>query len=385
MSTIRTLKLHNFRSYDQLNIDNIGRKFVVLYGKNGAGKTNILEAISLLVPGRGLRNIRTYDAQKHDTADPWAVSATLNTPYGDTKIGTGPERTTGKRIVKINGEKAASQNALVEHLSCVWLTPQMDGLFLGSSSERRRFLDRLIFAFDRSHTGRLTRYNKAMASRSKLLREGKTDPAWLRGIEMDMAETGVAIAAARVDMVNRLSEMVARDIHDKFPRALLKIKGFLEDSLSEHVPALEIEEQFKTQLAESRGVDMLTGGAALGPHKSDLEVYYADKNMPAAQSSTGEQKALLVGIVLAHAQLLKAEHGQVPILLFDEIAAHLDESRCAALYDILDRLEAQVWLTGTDLDLFYPIQKKATVFGIEESQITMACFELYGLESNADS
>ncbi len=375
MSHIQTLKLQNVRCYDQMALSNLPAGLIVLSGANGAGKTNILEAISLLSPGRGLRSARIMEIQKNDNTAPWAIAAHLYDEYGDEiRLGTGldPNSKSGaeKRTVRINGQTMRSQNALGEYLSCIWLTPQMDRLFLESSRERRKFLDRLVFTFDPGHAGRVTRYENALGQRSKLLKDGVTDDAWISGLENQMAETGIAIAAARLDFTQRLQAACESCDHTHFPLARFQVKGSIEELLP-HAPALEIEDTIKHNLRESRPRDSYTGGAASGVHKSDLCVFYADKNMPADQCSTGEQKALLIGLILAHATLIKAERGNAPILLLDEVAAHLDETRRAALYDILIGLGAQVWLTGTDRNLFTAIESKATFFEVKDSIITV--------------
>ncbi|MBL4805076.1 MAG: DNA replication and repair protein RecF, partial [Alphaproteobacteria bacterium] len=253
----------------------------------------------------------------------------------------------------------------------VWLTPQMDRLFLDSSSHRRRFLDRLVFAFDPGHSGRVTRYENAMRQRSKLLQEGAknngADPSWLKGLESQMAETGVAIAAARLEFVGRLQAAVKKSDEEHFPQATLKATGTLEELLGNE-SALSVEEMFAYQLEQSRSRDEITGGAATGPHKSDLQVVYTAKDMPADQCSTGEQKALLIGITLAHARLIVAERGRAPLLLLDEVAAHLDENRRAALYSILKELGGQAWLTGTDKSLFDQIED-GQFFEIKDAQV----------------
>ncbi len=369
MSYISSLKLHNFRCYSAAALSDLAAGFVVLHGPNGAGKTNVLEALSLLSPGRGLRGARVMEMQcQQQAAQPWAVAAALETSYGTVQLGTGLDPQTEKRTIRINGATARGQNALAEHLACVWLTPQMDRIFIDAAGDRRRFLDRLVFAFDPGHSGRVTRYENALRQRSKLLQDGKGEPAWLESLEAQMAETGVAIAAARLEFVQRLQKASEAHRNDHFPLAQLTAKGTVEELL-QNSPALEVEEMFRYQLSESRGVDMLTGGAATGPHKSDLAVKMAAKNMKADQCSTGEQKALLIGIILAHARLIAAERGSPPILLLDEVAAHLDENRRAALYEILESLGGQVWLTGTDRSLFSAIENTAQMFEVREAQI----------------
>lgn len=353
-------------------MEGVASGLIVLTGPNGAGKTNILEAVSLLTPGRGLRSAGNDEIQKKDMRAPWAIASVVETGGAEVQIGTGLEEGGGKRSVRINGANAKTQMALSDYLSCIWLTPQMDRLFLDSSGGRRRFFDKLIFAFDPGHAGRVTRYENAMAQRSKLLREGKGDDHWLKALESQMAETGIAIAAARLDFAARL-QTACDKAHEReegfFPKARLHLSGTIEELLSKS-PAVEVEEMFLYQLKQSRARDAETGGAATGPHKGDLLVRYAAKDMPADQCSTGEQKALLIGIILAHARLMRAERGAPPVLLLDEVAAHLDENRRAALFDLLSELGGQVWMTGTDETLFSAAQKRAQFWGIDHAEIT---------------
>ncbi|MCK6418281.1 MAG: DNA replication/repair protein RecF [Alphaproteobacteria bacterium] len=368
MSVLAALSLHNFRCYDQAALDDLGLGLIVLHGPNGAGKTNILEAISLLAPGRGLRGAKVFECQKKDSVQGWAVAAQLQTPYGLIPIGIGADLSTNKRVIHIKGLPVRTQTELAEYVSCVWLTPQMDRLFLDGAVERRKFLDRLIFAFDPSHAGRMTRYENAMRQRARLLQEGQMDAAWLKALEMQMTQAGVAISAARIDFVERLQNACLQAPDAPFPRALLAVSGSIENLLA-RMPALEVEHLFAFQLEESRARDAVTGGAASGPHKTDLLVMYAAKKQGADQCSTGEQKALLIGLILAHARLIGAERGAPPILLLDEIAAHLDANRRAALYEILLDLGAQVWLTGTDESFFSAIEHEARFFSIDSGSI----------------
>lgn len=357
----------------------IASGLIVLTGPNGAGKTNILEAVSLLTPGRGLRSAANEDMVRRsatgisipEARGVWAIASEVDTGGVAAQIGTGLEEG-GKRAVRINGANAKNQMALSDYLSCIWLTPQMDRLFLDSSGGRRRFFDKLIFAFDPGHAGRVTRYENAMAQRSKLLREGKGDDHWLKALESQMAETGIAIAAARLDFVGRLQtacDMAHEREETFFPKAVLHLSGTIEELLSKS-PAVEVEEMFLYQLKQSRPRDSETGGAATGPHKGDLIVRYAAKDMPADQCSTGEQKALLIGIILAHARLMRAERGAPPVLLLDEVAAHLDENRRAALFDLLSELGGQVWMTGTDESSFSAAGKRAQFWGVNHAEIT---------------
>jgi DNA replication and repair protein RecF len=374
MGFITGFNLTNFRCYDAAALAALPCGPIVLYGPNGAGKTNVLEAVSLLSPGRGLRGVKAAEIQRHGADAAWAVAAEAETPYGPTRIGTGLDPATDRRVVRINGDAAKGQSALTDYLACVWLTPQMDRLFLDAASARRKFLDRLVFAFDAGHSGRTTRFENAMSQRSKILREhGRPDPSWLDALEAGIAETGVAIAAARLEFVQRLQQAcdaAAAGEDHLFPRAWLAMRGTLEELLC-NAPALEIEDLYKYQLKQSRQVDAMTGGAATGPHKSDLYVTYAAKSMPAAQCSTGEQKALLIGIVLAHSRLIAAEKGAPPVLLLDEVAAHLDDTRRAGLYDLLNALGGQVWMTGTDASLFDALAPYTpSIFRVESSRIS---------------
>lgn len=372
MSYLTQLILQNYRCYQTARLENIQSGLVVLCGANGAGKTNILEAISLLTPGRGLRSAKAVDMQRHDSPQAWGIHAKISDQNGiENQLATGLNPQKGQRQVRINGADAKSQMALSDYLSCLWLTPQMDRLFLEGASSRRQFLDRMIFAFDPSHSGRVRRYENAMRQRSKLLQEPHPDVVWLSSLESQMAETGIAIAAARLDFVTRLqSACVSADAEEEnyFPKAHLTAKGTIENLL-QNMPAIEVEKAFTYQLEQSRSQDTIVGGAATGPHKSDMDVIYQSKNMPASQCSTGEQKALLIGLVLAHGRMMMAERGAPPILLLDEIAAHLDEARRMALFERLSALGGQVWMTGTDVVLFQDIAQKAQFFTIDSAQI----------------
>lgn len=379
MAWIKALQLSHFRNYQQVDLTGLPRGPVVLCGANGAGKTNILEAVSFLSPGRGLRTAKIVEIQNRDTditAGPWSVSALIESAYGPVRIGTGRDGMGDKRVVRINGESAkGGQAAMSEYVSALWLTPQMDRLFMDAAGARRKFLDRMVFAFDPGHSGRMTRYENALRQRSKILQDGLlnggADPAWLSALEATLAETGVAIAAARQDFVRKLQQGVERtpaDIQAHFPKARLAVHGTVEE-LIRRIPALEVEDMLRYQLSESREQDTRTGGAATGPHKSDLHVVYDAKNMPADQSSTGEQKALLIGIVLAHARMIAAERGAAPVLLLDEVAAHLDADRRAVLYRILLDLKAQVFMTGTDESLFSSLTGQGQFLTVEGGMI----------------
>lgn len=366
MAFVRSLQLHAFRNYRDAAIADLHDGFVVLTGHNGAGKTNILEAVSLLSPGRGLRGAKATELRnRHAPADiSWSVSAVVESPVGEVRIGTGVREagTTERRIARVNGVDLKAQADLSEYISCVWLTPQMDGIFYDAASERRRFFDRLVYAFDPAHAGRVTRYESVMSQRARLLREQReakaaADPLWLSSLEATMAETGVAIAAARLQTLQSLSAHLAVTLEGTgFPASVIALAGGIEEALQSR-PALEVEDTMRARLANARGFDAENGGACVGPHRTDLQVSYADKGMPAAQCSTGEQKALLTGIVLAHAVRTRDVRDVAPVLLLDEVAAHFDAKRRAALFGVLSDLGAQVFITGTDAAIFEGIAR----------------------------
>lgn len=384
MSTyISTLTLSQFRSYNHVRLADLPSGLIVLHGANGAGKTNVLEAVSLLAPGRGLRAAKNDEIQSRAHPAPWAVAAQVTQPFGSVRLGTGMDPQSNKRTVRIDGQTARGQSALADYMACVWLTPQMDRLFLDSTGQRRKFFDRLVYAFDPGHAGRVTRYENALGQRARILREAaekgaRADESWLAGLESQMAESACAIAAARGSFIRRLQAVCSESSDpyapsaNPFPRARLHLRGTLEELL-ETTSALEVEDLFKRQLQNSRPRDALVGGAQTGPHKTDLLVSYAAKTMPAEQCSTGEQKALLIGIILAHAKLIAAERGAPPIVLLDEVAAHLDESRRAALYGILQDLGGQVWLTGTDPSLFDSVKDTAYFVEVKGNGPTEPC------------
>jgi DNA replication and repair protein RecF len=331
---VSRLALTDFRSYASALIEP-GPGFVLLSGENGAGKTNLLEAVSLLSPGRGLRGAALSDMARIGGAGGFGVAARL----GDIEIGTGaqaaaPER----RQVRINGAPA-SVNSLSEWLSVLWLTPAMDRLFMGSASDRRRFLDRLVLALEPGHAHHSSRYEAAMRARNKLLGDdAAADPDWLAALDQQMAEHGTAIAGARLRAVTALGERLESVPEDQFARAAISLDGWEQSDLA-------------GQLRDSRSRDAAAGRATVGPHRQDLLVTHRAKQMEAARSSTGEQKALLLGLVLAHADLVADRRGEPPLLLLDEVAAHLDPKRRAALFGRLEG-RGQVWLTATEASLF---------------------------------
>lgn len=372
MTYLSKLRLTDFRSYKQADLSRLKSGVVVLCGANGAGKTNILEAISLLSPGRGLRRSKPCDIARQNGAGTWAIWSRIQDGDVINQIGTGLRGQNEKRVIRINGENVRTQAALADYMACLWLTPQMDRLFLDGASERRRFLDRMIFSGDPAHVGRVSRYENVVRQRSRLLQDGKDDRSWLEALEAQIVDTGVAIAASRLDFIAHLRDFALQFQVPQFPKIDMAVHGTVEGWLREGQSALEVEDMFRMHLAQARSIDMRTGGASIGPHKSDLRVVYVDKDMPAAQCSTGEQKALLVTLVLAHGQMMAQQRGAPPVLLLDEIAAHLDESRRSILYQILFDMGGQVWLTGTDKSLFDPLQGRAQFFDIQDAVVRLS-------------
>ena len=342
---VTRLNLTNFRSYAVAELVTAGAA-VVLAGQNGAGKTNILDAISLLSPGRGLRGAKLAEHVRKGPTAPsetlWAVAATVRRGETEYEIGTGFTEQAASRQVRLNGVEAKSSAELGDVVQMVWLTPAMDRLFIESASGRRRFLDRLVLGFEPSHARATTRYETAMRERARLLKYGPRDPAWLDGLENEMAQAGVIIAAARASTVARLNRALAgRD--GAFPAALLALAG--ED--------FNTADALREALARSRIRDAESGRTQAGPHLADLATRHTQKRADARDCSTGEQKALLISIMLAFArELAEARDGLAPLLLLDEIAAHLDAIRRAALFEEISDLSAQAWMTGTDLSLF---------------------------------
>src|SRR5262249_31207304 len=369
---VTRLVLTNFRNYRSARLD-LDSGPIVLTGPNGAGKTNLLEAISLLSPGRGLRRARLAEIDRCDaTAEAansgWAVAATVATSRGPVRTGTGREADGGERgVIRIDGEPARTQAALAEWLGVLWLTPQMDRLFLEGPGARRRFLDRLVLGLDPAHASRVAAYEQGLRERSRLLRDGPADAGWLAALEELIPEQGIAVAAGRPDTVQRL-DRACTQVEGPFPRARLTLVGTVEGWLEE-MPALAAEAKFTAALAANQERDGQSGGAAIGPHRSDLAVSLAEKGIAAEFASTGEQKALLIAILLAHAALQRAMRGEPPLLLLDEIVAHLDASRRAALFDSLACLDSEVWLTGTDAALFAPLRGHAQFLSVQDGTL----------------
>jgi DNA replication and repair protein RecF len=372
---VRRLSLTNFRSYHAAQIS-LGRAGpVVLTGVNGAGKTNLIEAISLLAPGRGLRRATMEELAFAEGDGAWAVSAEIEGILGLATLGTGIDPPAGEdpapvRKCRIDRESVGSATAFADHLRVVWLTPAMDPLFNGPASERRRFLDRLVLAVDAQHSSRVAALERSLRSRNRLLEDAPGDSHWLDAVEHETAEVAVAVAAARVETVKRLSAALdaARDQAPEFPQAQIDLIGWMERLLVDH-SAIEIEDRYRALLKENRPRDATAGRTLDGPHLSDLAVRHRAKNLPAVHASTGEQKALLIRLVLAHAGLIKQMTGFAPLLLLDEVVAHLDPVRRAALYDALSSLGAQVWMTSADPVSFGDIVDRANVFEVRSGTV----------------
>lgn len=366
---VEKITLTHYRCYEHFSLA-LDTRPVVMTGPNGAGKTNLLEAISFLIPGRGLRRARLADIRQQGNHAPWAISVDLKEEGEGIHIGTGldPDNPDSeRRITRINGESAKSQSTLAEWVSIVWLTPQMDRLFLDGPQGRRHFLDRLVYGFDAAHAQRLNRYEKALRERSLLLRQGRSDPYWLEGLENALVSEGIAITAARREVVAQLAG-VLNTYEGPFPQATISLEGELERQL-DAARVVDVEDNFRRHLAASRDQDRVTGRPLYGPHRSDLEVLYTEKSQKAALCSTGEQKALLLSIVMASAQLLAVRTGAIPLLLLDEVVAHLDEGRRSALFDAILRLKIQAWLTGTDPSLFKEMQGDAQFLSLEGARL----------------
>lgn len=364
--TVRRLELRDFRNYRQLALaPRTGP--IVLYGENGAGKTNLLEAVSMLSPGRGLRSAKLAEMDRAGGGS-WQLEAQVESPLGPADLATAHDPATGRRGVTADGRELRSQNALGELTSLLWLTPAMDRLFAEGASGRRRFLDRLVLALDPTHATRVAGFERALRERSHLLRAGRRDPAWLKAVELRMAEAAVAVTAARRELVGELDAELAQ-AHFPFPRPRLTLLGEVESWL-ETQPAVEVEQRLVEALAAGRDEDAATGGASVGPNRSDLVAVDALRGEAAARCSTGRQKAYLISIVLAEARLRLHRHGNLPILLLDEVTAHLDPRRRTELLMALSDLGAQSWLTGTEERLFAPVLASSHVFHVANGALT---------------
>jgi DNA replication and repair protein RecF len=371
---IRRLTLTNFRSYHAASLA-VDDRPLVLVGPNGAGKTNLLEAISLLAPGRGLRRAAFEEVAFSEGDGSWAVSAEVEGALGLVTLGTGieppaSEDTVPPRKCRIDREPVASATAFADHLRVVWLVPAMDQLFGGPASERRRFIDRLVLAVDAEHGSRVNALERSLRSRNRLLENPNPDPHWLDASEHETAELAVAVAAARAETVRRLAAALAasRAAGGAFPSAEIALEGWMETLVLAH-PAVEVEDRYRALLRENRARDAAAGRTLDGPHLTDLAVVYEPKGIAARDASTGEQKALLIGLVLAHAGLVAEMTGLAPVILLDEVVAHLDPGRRAALYAALERLGAQIWMTGADPAAFADLGGRAQVFEVKPGQV----------------
>jgi DNA replication and repair protein RecF len=372
-SRIHRLSLTHFRNYRAASLETRG-EVVVLVGPNGAGKTNCLEAISFLSPGRGLRRATLEDVADNQGDGSWAVSAEVEGALGLATLGTGidPPRNdapASTRRCRIDREPVSSATAFGDHLRMVWLTPTMDGLFLGAASDRRRFFDRLVLAIDGEHSSRVSALDRALRSRNRLLEVRNYDDHWCEAIERETAELAVAVAAMRGQTAVKLGAMLRARADAPFPSARIELDGWMENALLGE-PATAVEDRYREILRSSRARDAAAGRTLEGPHLTDLKVTYAPKNMPARDASTGEQKALLIGLVLAHASLVAEMTGITPLLLLDEVVAHLDPDRRRALFAELAKIGAQVWLTGADPAAFTDIGARGEIFDVDNGRIT---------------
>ncbi|WP_174803262.1 DNA replication/repair protein RecF [Martelella limonii] len=365
---LTSLKLTDFRNYAHAALSFDGRH-VVLTGDNGSGKTNLLEAVSFLSPGRGLRRAAYGQVVRKEASAGFTVFTELEGMEGGVAIGTGTDGAEGAaRKVRINGTQAASGDELLDHARVIWLTPAMDGLFTGSASDRRRFVDRMVLSIDPAHGRRVADFERAMRSRNRLLSERRMEPAWLSGLEAQMASLGVAMALARRELVSLLAALIAETAGGSpFPIPEINLSGFFADHAE--APSIDLEDRYRALLEEERYRDAGAGRTLDGPHRSDLDVRHAAKQMEAALCSTGEQKALLIGLVLAHAELTRRISGYPPIMLFDEVAAHLDAGRRKALFERIDDIGGQAFMTGTDRALFDALGDRGQFFNVTAGSI----------------
>ncbi|MBM6594081.1 DNA replication/repair protein RecF [Microvirga pudoricolor] len=376
-SRITRLILQDFRTYESLDLA-VSQGLVALVGENGAGKTNVLEAISLFMPGRGLRRADLAEMARQGAPGggrgSFAVSIGLDAPFGEHRLGTGLEaahpEARAARICRIDGSSASSPSAFSEYLRVVWLTPDLDALFRGSAGDRRRFLDRFVLAVDAEHGARVNALERALRSRNRVLEDNASDSLWLDALEREVAELAVAVASARRETVERLAALIlaTRDDTSPFPFATLSLEGEI-DALIASLPAVDAEDRYRAILRDYRARDRAAGRTLVGPQATDLLVRHGPKDIPAATASTGEQKALLIGLVLAHARLVAAMSGLAPFILLDEVAAHLDPKRRAGLFAELEKLGGQVWMTGADPALFAELQGRADVLQVRPGVI----------------
>jgi DNA replication and repair protein RecF len=368
---IERLVLNEFRSYAALDFELTGQ-MIVLTGLNGAGKTNILEALSFLCLGRGLRraDLRECSRNTGEILNPWAVSVEIRQSENSLHLGTGFDPTETTRKCRVNRTPVTSASAFAEYVRIIWLTPAMDGLFSGSAGERRRFLDRLVLTVDSTHGARVNALDRALRNRNRLLSEALADRLWLDAAEREVAELSIAVTTARHEALTRLQALILqdKDTTSPFPWAEISLEGEIDQLCLEH-PAVIAEEKLREMLRSLRHRDAASGRTSVGPHISDLRVKHGPKSADAAQCSTGEQKALLTGLILAHARLVTQMTGLSPFILLDEIAAHFDPSRREALFSTLEQSGAQVWMTGADGAAFTPLHNRAEMFQVEQGRL----------------
>jgi DNA replication and repair protein RecF len=373
---VTRLRLTDFRSFPELDAE-FEPMLIALCGENGVGKTNLLEALSLLAPGRGLRRAPLAEMARIGGSGRFSIVADLEGPLGPAVLGTGIEREQGSpnpiRKTRLNGAPAASSSVFSDHLRLVWMTPSLDGLFNGPPGERRRFVDRLVLAIDPGHASRAAALEQALRSRNRLLEEARPDAQWLDAVERQIAELGIAIASARRETIERLAVLIVARREDKspFPFAELALVGETDALIVEH-SALEAEDRMRKSLRDMRQRDRAAGRTLTGPQTSDLLVRHGPKGIEAARASTGEQKALLIGLVLAHAHLVAQMSGMAPLVLLDEVAAHLDPSRRQALFSVLTALGGQVFMTGADQALFAELPEGARLFDVSPGKVVPA-------------
>jgi DNA replication and repair protein RecF len=374
-ASVSRLILSEFRSYPRLDLSLSPTALVALVGENGAGKTNVLEALSLLSPGRGLRRADIAEMARDGGTGGFAMSVELRTSHGAVQLGAGHDPVDGPqgRKFRINKAPAPSARSFADYVRMCWLTPAMDGLFAGAPGDRRRFVDRMVLAVDADHGARVASLERALRSRNRLLEDRSVDASWLSATEREVAELSVAVALARKETIERLAALIesTRDSESPFPWANIAMEGEI-DRLVADAPSLDAEERFRRILFESRARDAAAGRTLSGPQASDLVVHHGPKRMPAGQCSTGEQKALLVGLTLAHASLVRAMSGIAPLVLLDEIAAHFDPRRRNALFEKLERLGGQVWMTGADPQSFAELDGRAEILLVSPGRIIRA-------------
>jgi DNA replication and repair protein RecF len=364
------LTLSDFRNYASLSVQ-LEPRHIVLTGHNGAGKTNLLEAISLLAPGRGLRRAAYDDMARKQGVGGFAIGAKIAVEDDETQLGTGTGaavgEATGARIVRINGTQEKSADALNDHLRITWLTPAMDGVFTGPAADRRKMLDRMVLAIEPAHGRHAVDFEKAVRSRNRLIADDVNDAAWYAALEHEISTHGAAITLARHRFVSALNAMASSGFdRAAFPSAGLSLVGEI-DAMAGNTD--DLAEAYRATMARSRPADRQAGRTLIGPHRTELEVMHVAKNMPAAIASTGEQKALLTGMVLAHAALIAQTSGLTALLLLDEIGAHFDAGRRAQLFEILDQLGGQAIMTGTETHLFDALEERAQFFTIADSVV----------------